>query len=148
MSSVLRGFAQTRARTLFNEDGAYVIKHEDLMTWASDKNAVVSGSMITLDMNDNDFGNALYDLFSDYYYDTDYQTTLLDLGKKVYIGMPNGTDSELAGESQIITLNLVKVLQGNNRNLVGYVITATNITDTINSNGDGYLDVDVGAGAA
>ena len=148
MSSVRRFAAQTPARTFFNEAGADLILAADLATWASNQGAVVNGSIILLNKNDTAFGVAMYDLFSNYSENTDSQTPLLDMGKKVYIGMPNGTGSELAGESQIITMNLVKVLQGSNRGMVGYVITATNITATINSEGDGYLDVDVGGGAA
>jgi hypothetical protein len=149
MSSVLRGFAQTRARTLHVVHGTYLITHADLMTWAAQKNAVVSGSMITLDMGDIAFGEAMFDLFDDYEYSVDSDSSVLDLGKKVYIGMPDGTGSELAGESQIFTFNLVKLLQGTNRDLVGYVLTALNANQTIiDQDDEEYFDVEVSAGAA
>ena len=125
-----------------------MITHADLITWASAQGAVVNGNLITLNKNDTDFGNAMKNLFETYYYDTDYQTSMQDLGKKVYIGMAAGTGSDVAGESQVVTLNLVKVLQGTNLYLVGYVVTATNLTPTIYNIVDGYLDVDVGRAAA
>jgi hypothetical protein len=147
MSSVLRGFAQTRARTLYGENGDDIFTYADLMTWAAEKNAAVNGSMITLDMNDVAFGEAFFDLYDEYGRGTDSSISLLDLGKKIYIGMPKGTGSELAGESQIVTLSLVKVLQGQNRDLVGYMVSATNINQAIEDATDGALDVGVGGGA-
>ena len=148
MSSLQQSFAQPPARTLFNERGAEVVLASDITrVFQGYNNVIFNGSMITFP-DEETFADACFDLFDNNFYATDEQTSLLDMGKKIYLGISSNAVSTLAGESQVVTLSLVKVLQGTNRDLVGYVVTASNINEYIYENTGETLDVDVGIGAA
>jgi hypothetical protein len=141
MSSVLASFAQTPSRTIWSEDGAYIHTFADFQSAFASYTPVNNGN-IFLFANDDDLGNAVKDLENNTGNSTDSHVSLLDMGKKVYLGV-------VGGNSIVFTYNLVRVESGSYRGEVYYVLTGQNgISDATYSALDGYGEVYVGRGAA
>ena len=153
MSSVARSFSQLSKRTLWSEDGPYIHTFSDFQTRFAAGNPEYVGNLILFE-NDTLLGEAIYNLedaadsASKY---TDSHTSLLDLGKTVYVGL-KGVNG---GDSIKFTYRLVRQEGGNSYNFnqtaggVYYVLVgATGITSDLYSALDGYGEVWVGTGAA
>lgn len=142
MSSVLASFAQTPSRTLWSEDGPYIHTFANFQSAFASYNPVNNGN-IFLFANDTDLGSAVNDLENNYTGNSsDSHVSLLDLGKKVYLGV-------VGGNSTVFTYNLVRIESGSYSGEVYYVLTAQQgISDATYSALSGYGEVYVGRGAA
>jgi len=104
-------------------------------------NPVYIGSTI-LFANDVDLGSAVYDLERDNGNSTDSHISLLDLGKKVYLGVQGG-------DSELFTYSLIRVCSGNwNDGSAYYVLSGVGPISVATTEAlDGYGEVYCSRGA-
>jgi len=142
MSSVVRSPAQVASRYIWSEDGAYAHTFANMQAAFAQYNPVYRGGVI-LFANDSDIGNAVYDLEdSNTSGDFDDHTSLLDLGKKIYLGVTGGN-------STLFTYTLVRGTSGTlNNGAAYYILTGVGpISPTTLTGLNGYGEVWVGRGA-
>jgi len=142
MSSVQRELSQVPSRYLWTDDGAYVYTYAQFQASFTPYNPEYLTPTVILFANDTDLGHAVRDLENaannaDRY--TNGHISLLDLGKKVYLGVQGGN-------SELFTFNLIKVTQGNfNDGNSYYVITATDPLSVATTDAlEGYGEVNAG----
>jgi len=140
MSSVLRSFSQTPSQTLWSEDGPYLQTYQSFESAFASYNPSYVGNLI-LFKSEADLGDAVYDLEDSSPPEASSHVSLLDMGKRVYLGVSGG-------ESRHFTYKLVRVENGAHRGEVYYVLAGVyQITPTIYNGLDGYGEVWVGRGA-
>jgi len=142
MSSVVRSPAQVASRYLWSEDNAYAHTFQNMQDAFASYNPVYNGSLI-LFANDTDIGDAVNDLEDSYTSgEFDSQTSLLDLGKKIYLGVKGGI-------STLFTYTLARGTRGTlNNGAAYYVLTGVGpISDTTQTALGSAGDVLVGRGA-
>jgi len=108
MSSVIRSLAQVHSRYLLSEDGPYIHTYADMQSAFASYNPVYASHNIILFANDDDLGHAIKALeiaAADINQYTDSHVSLLDLGRKLYLGV-------VGEDSTLFTYSLVRVTRG------------------------------------
>lgn len=113
MSSILRFLKQTPSKTIFNENGVDVYTHSALSTAIAANNGRFMSESMVLFPQLSDLTAALGATVTQ---STSSDTAMLDMGARLFMGLEGG-------ESELVVLGLVKVIQGTNADtgLVGYV---------------------------
>lgn len=104
MSSVIRSLAQVHNRYLMAEGGSYIHTYANMQSAFAAYNPVYASHNIILFANDEDLGNAVRVLETGAD-STDSHISLLDLGRKLYLGV-------VGGDSTLFTYSLIRVTRG------------------------------------
>jgi hypothetical protein len=128
MSSVLRFLKQTPSKTILNENGAGVYTYSAIQTAVNANSGSFLSESMVLFPELTDLETALGALTSNI---TNSDTAMLDMGARLFMGLEGG-------DSELVVFGLVKVIQGDSLDVIGYVCLQDE-TSTI--------DVEVGRGA-